>query len=178
MNRLYFILPMVIFIALVGFFMRGLSLNPRDVPSPMICKTVPEFDLPPLKDSKPALKDADLKGAGVVLINFFASWCAPCRVEHPLLMELAEKKTLPVIGIAYKDKPEDTKAWLDRYGDPYTRIAVDRDGRTAIDWGVYGVPESYLVDNSGRILYKHVGPLTREKLAKDILPKLKDGGCK
>ncbi|MBF0332041.1 MAG: DsbE family thiol:disulfide interchange protein [Alphaproteobacteria bacterium] len=172
MRRLAYLLPVLLFAVVALFFLKGLGLNPREVPSPLIDKPAPALTLPLLKgDGQFTL--AELKGR-VTLINFFASWCVPCLSEHPLLMEMSKKGTLDIVGVAYKDKPEASLAWLARHGDPYRRIAADNDGRTAIDWGVYGVPESYLVDGEGRIRFKQVGPLTREVLEKTVLPMVKE----
>ena len=168
-RRLLFILPPLGFLALAILFWVGLGHDPGLIPSVLIDQPVPEFDLPPLKDDKPGLASADLTGE-VSLVNVFASWCVPCRVEHPILMRLAERDDVAVFGLNYKDKPEDAKAWLAELGDPYGRIGADRDGRVGIDWGVYGVPETFVVGRDGRIRYKHVGPLTAEAVAERILP--------
>lgn len=173
MRRLIYIAPIGLFAVLALFFLVGLDLNPKTVPSPLIGKPAPAFSLPPLMDSKPGLAQDDLKGRPV-LINFFSSWCIPCRAEHPILMELARTDLLPIYGINYKDKREDALRWLDDLGDPFTRLAVDADGRAAIDWGVYGVPESYLVDAQGIIRHKVIGPLTIKELEDVIKPMLKD----
>ena len=173
MKRLAYVLPLLIFLGLTAFFMKGLTLNPREVPSPLINKDIPVFELPALRNGDKSLTQDDLKGR-VTLVNFFASWCGPCKIEHPLLMAQAKQKTINLVGINYKDKPEDALAWLKRLGDPYSRIAADRDGRIAIDWGVYGVPESYLLDKEGKIRYKKVGPLNAEDLEKTVLPLVKE----
>ncbi|MBI4967897.1 MAG: DsbE family thiol:disulfide interchange protein [Rhodospirillales bacterium] len=173
MRHWKYILPLVIFAVLVGFFVRGLDLKPAEVPSPLIGKPAPALNLKPLLDTKPGLADADLKG-GLVLVNFFASWCGPCRIEHPLLMDIAAKKIVPILGVNYKDKPEDAKAWLANLGDPFAKIGVDFDGRTAIDWGVYGVPESFLVDANGIILAKQIGPMMQKDWNERFLPKIKE----
>ena len=142
---------------------------PNNIPSPMISKPAPEFDLPPLVLDRPGLKLGDLKGK-VTLVNFFASWCVPCRVEHPLLSQLADRVNL--VGVAYKDKPEDSRAWLSRLGDPYKALAMDRDGRVGIDFGVYGVPESYLIDKNGVIRFKQTGPFSPDDIAQKLIPML------
>lgn len=167
MRRFLYVLPVAIFAVLGLFFWRGLQMDPKLIPSVLIDKPAPPIDLPPLLASLPGLKSADLQGK-VTLVDFFASWCIPCRTEHPLLSGLSGKVTL--VGINYKDKPEDAKVWLDRLGNPYDAIAMDRDGRVGIDFGVYGVPESYLIDKQGRIRYKQTGPLTPEDIANKILP--------
>jgi cytochrome c biogenesis protein CcmG/thiol:disulfide interchange protein DsbE len=173
MKRLIYLLPIMIFGGLVFFFVQGLNLRPSEVPSPLVGKMAPALNLAPLKSDKPGLQDSDLKGQ-VVLVNFFASWCVPCRAEHPLLMDIAEKKIVPVLGVNYKDKAEDALGWLKGLGDPYAKIGVDLDGRTAIDWGVYGVPESYLIDKEGRIRHKQIGPITPQAWEKTILPLIKE----
>jgi len=161
--------PLVLFALVVVLFAVGLTMDPRTIPSAMIDKPAPAFSLPPLKPEKPGLAQADLAGK-VTLVNFFASWCVPCRAEHPLLMDLQKQDRLAIVGVNYKDKPEDALAWLQRLGDPYGRIGKDADGRAAIDFGVYGVPETYLIDAKGSIRFKQVGPLTPEVIEKTVLP--------
>lgn len=168
-------LPVVIFVVLAGFFGYRLLMiekgdAPNSIPSVMIDKPAPQFDLPPLYDGKPGLKTADLQGK-VTLINFFASWCVPCRAEHQLLSTMTGKGFV-LVGVNYKDKPEDAKAWLDRLGNPYDLLVADRMGQTGIDFGVYGVPESYLIDKQGRIRFKQTGPFTAESIEKDLLPRV------
>ena len=174
--RLKFFLPIVLFAALVAVLYYGLFLDPREVPSVMIGEPARDFDLPPLPlgegQSVPGLSIADLKGAPS-LVNFFASWCIPCKAEHPFLQRIAGSKLIPIYGINYKDKTEDAVDWLRELGNPYSRIGVDADGRTAIDWGVYGVPETYVVDSDGVIRYRHVGPLTLRDLDETIVPLIK-----
>lgn len=171
--KLNYILPAVIFAVIAGLFYKGLFLDPSEVPSPLVGKPVPEFELPALpldgEESVPGLSTADLKGAPA-LVNVFASWCIPCKAEHPLLRRLSDGKTIAIYGINYKDKPEDAIAWLRELGNPYERIGVDADGRVSIDWGVYGVPETFIVDADGIIRYRHVGPLTLRDLDETILP--------
>jgi len=169
MRRVLYLLPVVVFLVLGGFFWRGLQMDPQLIPSPMIGKPAPAFALPPLKTDKPGLAAADLQGK-VTLVSFFASWCIPCRAEHPLLMELAATHQVNLVGINYKDKPEDGLAWLGKLGDPYAAIGADRDGRVGIDFGVYGVPESYLIDKQGRIRFKQTGPFTAEDISNKLLP--------
>jgi cytochrome c biogenesis protein CcmG/thiol:disulfide interchange protein DsbE len=144
-------------------------MNPNEIPSALIGKPVPQFDLPPVKGRTLGLSSQDLKGK-VSLVNVWASWCIECRKEHPLLMGLAERNVVPVHGLNYKDKPEDASQWLDTLGDPYTRTGADLNGRVAIDWGVYGVPETFVVDRDGRIAYKKIGAISIETLEKEILP--------
>ena len=173
MKRVFFLLPLAVFLIIVGYF--AISLRPghdiHELPSAMIEKPAPAFDLAGLGSSK-ALDLNGLKGQPFI-INFFASWCVPCRIEHPLLMRLAQQDHLPLYGIAYKDKPEDSSKLLATFGDPYRQIGVDRDGRVGLDFGVYGVPETYVIDATGIIRRRFVGPLTMEAVDKELLPLLK-----
>ncbi len=175
MSRVVILLPVVLFFALAGVFayalyfkelFTGVAHNPSELPSALIDRPAPEFALPALRDDGQGLSSADLKGGGAKLVNVFASWCAPCRIEHPQLMEMAKAHGVTLHGIAYKDKPEDSRRFLEVLGDPFTRVGVDRDGRAAIDWGVYGVPETYVVDADGHIRYRHVGPLMPQDMEK------------
>ena len=147
----------------------GLGRDPTRLPSPLVGKTVPAFTLPPVQGRTPGLSSGDLHGE-VSLVNVFASWCVACRAEHPLFMRLARDRAVPLHGLNYKDAPADAARWLDSLGDPYTRTGADRDGRVAIDWGVYGVPETFVIGADGKIAYKHVGPITEPALARTILP--------
>jgi len=158
-----------LFVALLALLAIGLQLNPREVPSPLIGKPAPAFELVQLHKPGQKLGTADMKGQ-VWLLNVWASWCVSCRVEHPLLVELAKANVVPVIGLNYKDKNEAGLAWLAQNGDPYRLSVVDADGRVGIDWGVYGVPETFVVDKAGMIRYKQIGPLTAEALQQKILP--------
>lgn len=167
--RLWAFTPLMLYIALAVLLGVGLTLNPREIPSPLIGKPVPEFSLPPVKGRLLGLSSADLKGE-VSLVNVFASWCTACREEHPLLMELKEKGAVPIHGLNYKDKPDDAQKWLTELGDPYTRTGADITGRVGIDWGVYGVPETFVIDRDGRIAYKQIGQLTPQILQDKILP--------
>ncbi|HWG78954.1 MAG TPA: DsbE family thiol:disulfide interchange protein [Stellaceae bacterium] len=173
MRRLPYLIPIALFLALVGYF--GLALrpghDPSTLPSAMIDKPAPDFDLAGVAGA-PGLSRATLHGHAAI-VNFFASWCLPCRSEHPLLMRLAEQEHVPLFGIAYKDKPEDAARFLGQLGDPYRRVGLDETGRVGIDFGVYGVPETYLIDGNGHIRYRLVGPLTAESLERDLLPRLK-----
>jgi len=173
MRRLLYLLPIVLFIALATYF--GLALrpdhDPQLLPSALIDKPAPNFDLASLDGGTDLARDA-LAGH-VVLINFFASWCVPCRVEHPLLMRLANQEHIALYGIAYKDKPEDSLHLLKQDGDPYRLVGVDRDGRVGIDFGVYGVPETYVIDKSGHIRKRFVGPLSADTLKNELLPLVK-----
>lgn len=153
----------------------GLTLNPREIPSPLIGKSVPRFDLPPVRGRTLGLASADLKG-DVSLVNVFASWCAACKDEHPVFMRMKREGAVPIHGIDYKDRPEDAQKWLDDLGDPYTRTGADIDGRVAIDWGVYGVPETFVIARDGTIAYKHIGPVTpqfAEETLKPLIAKLR-----
>jgi cytochrome c biogenesis protein CcmG, thiol:disulfide interchange protein DsbE len=163
-----YLLPAALFAALVAGFYGGLGIDTQTLPSPLIDKPAPEFVLPPLVTGARGFSTADLKGH-VTLVNAFASWCAPCREEHPALNALAKTKRVPIFGIDYKDKPRAALAWIAELGDPYARIGAD-DGRVGIEWGVYGVPETFLVDRTGRIRFKHVGPLSEADIARTILP--------
>ena len=164
-----FLWPLVIFFLLVGFFAAGLKLDPREVPSPLVGKPAPAFELPVLHQPDKRFVPADMRGQ-VWLLNVWASWCVSCRDEHPLLLELSKRRELLVLGLNYKDKGEDAIAWLKRFGDPYQLSVVDADGRIGIDYGVYGVPETYLIDADGVIRYKQIGPLTAEILETKLLP--------
>ena len=168
-TRLGGFVPLLLFLGLAVLFGVGLTLNPREIPSPLIGKPVPTFSLPPVKGRTLGLSSADLKGE-VSLVNVFASWCAACRAEHPLLMDLKERGVVPIHGLNYKDKPEDAERWLNELGDSYTRTGADIDGRVGIDWGVYGVPETFVIDRDGRIAYKHIGQLTPQALRDKIIP--------
>ncbi|MBU1690356.1 MAG: DsbE family thiol:disulfide interchange protein [Gammaproteobacteria bacterium] len=168
-----FLIPLGIFIVLVGFLAVGLQLNPREVPSPLIGKPAPDFKLALLSDPAKQLSPADLRGK-VWLFNVWASWCASCRQEHELLLDLSRQGVVSIYGMDYKDQPGDAQAVLNRYGNPYVETVVDLDGRAGINYGVYGVPETYVIDKSGIIRYKHTGPLTRESLDKKILPLVKE----
>jgi len=147
----------------------GLTRDPSNLPSTLIGKPVPDFALPPVKGRTLGLSRVDLKGE-VSLVNVFASWCVACREEHPLFMKLAAQGTVPLHGLNYKDQPDDAARWLNSLGDPYTRTGADISGRVAIDWGVYGVPETFVIGADGRIAYKHIGPVNEEALNGTILP--------
>ena len=167
--RIIFLLPLVVFAGLAIWFAIGLTRDPSILPSALIDKPVPEFELPALLDDVPGFATGDF-GGEVVLVNVFASWCVPCRAEHPLLMRLAEEKTVPIFGLNWKDEKDDATAWLAELGNPYARIGHDLSGRVGIDWGVYGVPETYIIDAQGRIRYKHVGPMYPSTITEVILP--------
>lgn len=168
-RRLRYLIPVAVFVALAIMFGWGLNHDPREIPSTIIGKPVPQFSLPPVKGRSLGLSDADLRSE-VSLVNVFASWCVACREEHPLLFKLKADGVVPVHGIDYKDPPDDAARWLNTFGDPYTRTGADRNGRVGIDWGVYGVPETFVIGKDGRIAYKHIGPLTQDVLDQKILP--------
>ena len=147
----------------------GLTRDPSILPSTLIGKPVPAFELPPVKGRTLGLSSTDLKGE-VSLVNVFASWCVACRAEHPLFMKFAAQGAVPLHGLNYKDQPDDAAQWLDSLGDPYTRTGADISGRVAIDWGVYGVPETFVIGADGRVAYKHIGPVNEEVLTRTILP--------
>lgn len=166
---LWFWAPVVVFAGLTVALGWGLTRDPKVLPSALIDRPVPEFNLPPVKGRTLGLASSDLVGE-VSIVNVFASWCLPCKAEHPVWMELQAKKAVPIHGLNYKDTPDDASAWLNRLGDPYARTGADLDGRVAIDWGVYGVPETFIVSADGRIAYKHVGPVTKEIVDGTLLP--------
>ncbi len=163
------LIPLAIFIVLVGFLAVGLQRDPREVPSPLVGKAAPAFALPVLTTPDKRFSPADMKGK-VWLLNVWASWCVSCRDEHPVLVDLSKRKLIPVLGLNYKDKPDEAQRWLQQFGDPYQLSVVDADGRIGIDYGVYGVPETYLIDGAGVIRFKQIGPVTREILEGKILP--------
>lgn len=170
-----FLVPAGLFAVLVVAFAVGLRHDPHLLPSALIDRPAPDFALPGLYENVRGLTRKDLEGR-VTLVNFFASWCAPCREEHQELMTLSRLADVTLDGIAYKDQPEKSRRFLDRLGNPYGRVGVDRNGTTAIDFGVYGVPETYVVDATGHIRYRHVGPLTAEDVAGKIMPLIRQIG--
>jgi len=164
-----FLLPLGVFIVIVVFLGVGLTLNPREIPSPLIDKPAPAFTLAQLSNPEKTFSQKDMLGQ-VWMLNVWASWCVACREEHPVLVELARSKAVPIYGLNYKDKREDALAWLRQFGDPYVLSIVDNAGRTGIDYGVYGVPETFVIDKQGVIRYKNIGPVTDEILQAKILP--------
>jgi cytochrome c biogenesis protein CcmG, thiol:disulfide interchange protein DsbE len=169
------LLPIAVFLVLAVLLYRGLSGNPSDVPSVLINKPVPEFALAPVEAlNLPGLATADLRKGSITLVNVWASWCVPCRDEHPLLMELAGREDLRIVGINHKDDPQNARRFLMTLGVPFAAVGSDRSGRVALDWGVYGVPESFLVDGEGVIRLKWIGPLTREAVRTRIIPKIEE----
>ena len=175
MKSLRFLIPLALFGALAWFLYAGLSLNPREVPSPLIGKPAPAFALPRLDDPTQTVKGEDLLGK-VWVMNVWASWCAPCREEHPLVVAFARERKVPVIGLNYKDRPGDARTWLERLGNPYAATLIDFDGKAGIDFGVYGVPETFVIDAQGVVRFKHVGVLTRQVISQKIEPLLKELG--
>lgn len=168
-----FILPLALFLVLVAFLAIGLSRDPHEIPSPLVNKPAPAFALPVLSSPQQSFKSAEMRGK-VWLLNAWASWCVACREEHPLLLELSRSGVVPIYGLDYKDQPQDALAWLSEFGNPYTLVLSDADGRTGIDFGVYGVPETFVIDRNGVIRYKQIGPVTEEALEKKIIPLVKE----
>jgi cytochrome c biogenesis protein CcmG/thiol:disulfide interchange protein DsbE len=171
-KNIKFIIPLAVFLILVAFFAAGLKLNPRDIPSPLINKPAPAFDLPVLSDNQKSFSSKEMQGK-VWLLNVWASWCGACRDEHPFLMSISQKDGVNLIGLDYKDTDIEASQVLKSEGNPYKVVAVDLDGRTGINYGVYGVPETYLIDKSGVIRYKQTGPLTNEIFQEKIYPLIK-----
>jgi cytochrome c biogenesis protein CcmG/thiol:disulfide interchange protein DsbE len=167
-----FLLPLGLFVVLLGFLAVGLNRDPREVPSPLVGKPAPEFEVPQLHAPDKTFSPKEMLGK-VWLFNVWASWCVSCRQEHPVLVEYS-KKGIPIVGLDYKDQRIDGLRWLKQYGDPYLLSAYDADGRVGINYGVYGVPETYLIDKAGTIRYKHIGPISPEAMEKKILPLMKE----
>lgn len=168
-----FVIPLAVFIVLVALLAIGLGHDPGKVPSPLIDKPAPDFRLAQLHEPGKSFTPQEMRGQ-VWLLSVWASWCFTCREEHPLLVELARSRTVPVVGLNYRDKREDALAWLTQLGDPYLLSISDTDGRIGIDYGVYKVPETYLIDRDGVIRYKQIGPITPEILTDQILPMVKE----
>jgi cytochrome c biogenesis protein CcmG/thiol:disulfide interchange protein DsbE len=168
-----FAIPIVILVLLIGVLAIGLRLDPREIPSPLVGKPMPAFSLPRLDGSGPAT-EAELQGRPL-LVNFFASWCAGCQVEHPMLLKLAREYQIEIIGIDYKDTRADAENWLQRHGNPYRSVIADAAGQMGLDWGVYGVPETFVIGADGRILFKQIGPITDEAWREQIAPLLHGG---
>ena len=162
-------LPLAAFAVIAVFLGVGLTLKPREVPSPLIDKPAPGFILPELQAGERVVSPEGLRGR-VWLLNVWASWCVSCRVEHPLLVEMSKQRVVPIVGLNYKDKREDGVKWLAKFGNPYSLSAHDLEGKVGIDYGVYGVPETFVIDKQGVIRYKQIGPITPEALEKKILP--------
>jgi cytochrome c biogenesis protein CcmG/thiol:disulfide interchange protein DsbE len=172
-RALKFGIPLLFFVLLAGFFAVGLMRDPRAVPSPFIGKPAPAFKLEQLHEPARVFTPEDMKGK-VWMLNVWASWCVSCRVEHPLLVEMSRRNLVPIIGLNYKDKREDGVQWLQKFGNPYAMSAHDFDGKVGIDYGVYGVPETFVIDKQGVIRHKQIGPITPESLEKTILPLLRE----
>jgi cytochrome c biogenesis protein CcmG/thiol:disulfide interchange protein DsbE len=169
-------LPLVLFVVLVGFFARGLFLNPREVPSPFIGRTAPAFTLPLVGDANASFSPADMKGK-VWMLNVWAPWCVSCRQEHPILMQIAQGGRIPIVGLNWKDKDREAEVLLARTGSPYVAVPEDLDGRVGIDYGVTGTPETYLIDQAGIVRLKHIGPISPEVWKDKFEPKLKELGA-
>ncbi len=172
-RRLLFLLPALAFGGVGAALVAGLRRDPRVVPSALVGRPVPKFALPAVQGRTLGLSSANLMGE-VALVNVFASWCTACLEEHPIFMRLGRERVVPVHGLNYKDAPQDAAAWLDKHGDPYVRTGADRDGRVGIEWGVYGVPETYVVGRDGRIHHRQVGPLSEPIVAKTLMPLIEE----
>lgn len=163
------LLPLVLFLALAGFLAKGLTLDPSELPSPLIDKTAPTFVVDKLPASDGQFSSQEMDGK-VWVLNVWASWCGPCVQEHPVLIELAGERPIPVVGLNYKDQPQDALPWLARLGNPFAEVLDDQRGDVGLDFGVYGVPETFLIDRNGVVRYKHVGPLDRASMQEKLLP--------
>jgi len=168
-----FILPFVVFLIMAAFMYVGLGLNPREVPSPLVGKAAPAFTLPQLHEPSKQFSPQDMKGK-VWLFNVWASWCTACENEHPVFLELSRQNLVPIYGMDYKDKREDGEAWLRKHGNPYALVVSDAEGRVGIDYGVYGVPETYVIDKQGVIQHKQIGAVTPKILSEKIIPLVKE----
>jgi cytochrome c biogenesis protein CcmG/thiol:disulfide interchange protein DsbE len=167
-----FLLPLVIFLVMVGFLFIGLNLDPREVPSPLVGKPAPQFSLPRLDNPEQVFSGKDMLGK-VWLLNVWASWCVACKEEHPVLVSLAKTGFVPIVGMDYKDSRDEAQQWLAQGGNPYMTTVMDVDGRVGINYGVYGVPETYVIDKKGIIAYKKTGPITMQSLREVIVPLVK-----
>ena len=172
MKRILFSIPLVIFALLISYLIIGLQKNPHYRPSTLLNRSVPSFQSSPLYEEEQGLSNHDLIGQPSV-VNFFASWCVPCRVEHPILLQLAEQFAIPIYSINYKDHPQEAQRWLNHLGNPYHRIGIDPQGQIAIQWGVSGIPETFIVDHNGHIRYKHIGPIHTNDVQETIGPLLR-----
>ena len=175
MRRLLFILPLLTLALMAGFFAWSLTSgrDPASIGSVVVGRPAPKLDLPALRPGEPPLTDADLRTGKPVIVNFFASWCTPCLAEHPLFTRLAEREGATIVGIAWKNKRDDALPWLKRLGDPFKLAGLDLDGKTGLDWGLSGVPETYLIDGTGIVRRHYRGPITERDLNETILPFLK-----
>ena len=178
MRRLLFLLPVLIFAVVAGYFVWGLTdpnRNPNEVRSAMVGKPAPDIDLGAVPGlDLPGLTGADLRSGKPLLVNFFASWCVPCRAEHPILMDMAAAEEIEIVGINYQDKPADAVAWLAELGNPYSRVGADPKSRGGIDFGVSGVPETFLIDAEGNIRHQQIGPITQQLLDDKLRPLIED----
>lgn len=173
MNRFVFLIPIAAFMAIVLWFGAGLGRDPGYIPSMLIDRPAPEFSLPPIAGRERGFSSSDLKGQ-VSMVNIFGSWCATCEIEHPVLMEIAKEGTAPIYGLDWKDRPGAGAEWLAERGDPYAAVGDDADGRVAIDFGVTGAPETFIVDAEGRVRHKHIGEITRENWRRVLRPMIED----
>lgn len=169
---LKYLIPLILFIVMAGFLALGLNLNPRDIPSPLIGQPAPDFKLPVLDQAGKTLSKQDFMG-DVWLLNVWASWCGSCRIEHPLFNKLAQKNIVTIVGLNYKDDPIAAKQWLSQLGNPYQVSIMDQEGRTGIDYGVYGVPETFVIDKKGIVRYKHTGPVEGDDMLEILIPLIK-----
>ncbi len=178
-KRAIYLVPLSVFLVLAVYFAIGLTKDPKILPSALIDKPVPEFSLPPIETTAEGgtpqgygkgFSSAELKAGGISVVNVFASWCLPCRTEHPFITKLAKMNVAKVYGLNFKDGPKYALKWLKELGDPYDAIGADPKGRVGIDWGVYGIPETFIVDGTGKIRFKHVGPMNGDILENQILP--------
>ena len=172
MKRILFALPLMIFALFVSYMTIGLQRNPHYIPSTLINRSVPIFHTSPLYENENGFSNQDLIGQPSI-VNFFASWCAPCRIEHPILSRLAEQFFIPIYSINYRDNPQEARRWLTNLGNPYHRIGIDPQGQIAIQWGVTGIPETFIVDHNGHIRYKHIGPIQISDVQETIGPLLR-----
>lgn len=166
-----YLIPLAVFVALAALLAVGLNLDPRKVPSPLVGKPAPAFELPRLQAPQQRVSHQELLGRPWVL-NVWASWCVPCRQEHPVLMDLARDGRVEIVGLNYKDKPDNARRFLGELGNPYTALGVDPSGRAAIEWGVYGIPETFLVGKDGTIALKHVGPFDPRNVTTTLMPEI------
>ncbi len=169
MPMVKFLIPLALFVVMAVFLTMGLSLNPRDIPSPLIDKPAPEFSLPALNEPVKIMSKEDFAGK-VWLLNVWASWCVSCRQEHPVFVQFARKNAVTIVGLNYKDDPSAAKQWLAQLGNPYKVSIMDQEGRTGIDYGVYGVPETFVIDKKGVVRYKHTGPVTMQDVQEILIP--------
>ena len=168
-----FILPLGIFVLIIGLLGFGLTLDPKKIPSPLIDKSAPDFSLRSLYAPEEKLSKKDLLGQ-VWVLNVWASWCVSCRAEHAIITDLANRNLVDIFGLNYKDQPQDARRWLQQFGNPYSASLMDIDGQVGIDWGVYGVPETFVIGRDGQIKYKHIGPVTKESLEREVIPAIKE----